>query len=161
MPAALSTAQVWREIGKEMFAVLAFVSPNGEPRTAGIVYAEAGHRLYIGSERTAWKVRHIEKNPNVSLTVTIAKRIPFIPWIRIPPATVTFQGKAWVCRLDDVEEEVRRRLFRGLELGEEVMEKICILRVEPAGEFVTYGVGVPLHTMRRPEQARGRAPVSE
>ncbi len=39
MAAAPSTDLVWREIRKQMFAVLGFVAPRGEARTAGIVYA--------------------------------------------------------------------------------------------------------------------------
>ena len=36
---------------------------------------------------------------------------------------------------------------------------MSIIAIEPVGDFVTYGVGVPLMTMRNPEDARGRAPV--
>ena len=55
----------------------------------------------------------------------------------------------------------RSTLFRGLKLSREDREKICIIRVTPEGDFVTYGVGVPLLTMRHPEEARGRAPVTQ
>jgi hypothetical protein len=160
MPATPSTAQVWSEIGRQIFAVLGFVTKSGAARTAGIVYAVADHRLYIGTDRMSWKARHIQENPNVSLTVTVAKRIPFIPWIKIPPATISFQGKAAVHGIDEVDSAVQRRLFRGLELKAEVRERTCIICVEPVGEFITYGVGVPLLTMRVPEQAKGRVPVS-
>ena len=160
MPATPSTGLVWKEVRNQMFAVLGFVSGRGEARTAGIVYAVHGNELFVGTDRNSWKARHITANPNVSLTVTIAKRIPFMPFVKIPPATITFQGRAAICSLDDVSLEVRHALFRGLELKAEERERICVIRVAPAGEFVTYGVGVPLLTMRNPEQARGRAPVA-
>ncbi len=160
MPVTPSTELVWREVQKQMFAVLGFVSSKGEARTAGIVYIVQGHELYIGTDRRSWKARHIESNPNVSLTVTIAKRIPLMPWIKIPPATITFQGKGAVCSLDDVSGEVQHSLFRGLELSAEARQRVCVIRVAPAGDFVTYGVGVPLLTMRSPDKARGRAPVA-
>ncbi|MBZ5499217.1 MAG: pyridoxamine 5'-phosphate oxidase family protein [Acidobacteriia bacterium] len=159
MPATPSTEQVWRVIDKQIFAVLGFVSKNGEARTAGIVYTVRDRQIYIATERESWKARHIKENPHVSLTVTIAKRIPLMPWIKIPPATVTFQGKAAVCGLDEASGQVQRSLFRGLELDAKAKASVCILRVAPAGDFVTYGVGVPLMTMRHPEQACGRAPV--
>jgi hypothetical protein len=159
MAATLSTEQVWAEIRRQIFAVLSFVTAKGEARSAGIVYAVSGRELYIGTDRKSWKTRHIEGNPNVSLTVTIAKRIPFVPWIKIPPATVTFQGNASVLSLDQAPPDVQRALFRGLELDAESRERTCVIRVQPLGEFVTYGVGVPLLTMRKPEEARGRAPV--
>ena len=161
MPATPSTEQVWHEIGRQIFAVLGFVSQQGEARTAGIVYIARGQEIFIGTDRKSWKARHIEANPHVSLTVTIPKGVPLMPWIRIPPATITFQGKAALCSLDDVSGEIEHILFRGLKLSREDREKICIIRVTPEGDFVTYGVGVPLLTMRHPEEARGRAPVTQ
>jgi hypothetical protein len=159
MASAPSTDLVWKEIQQQIFAVLGFVSATGEARTAGIVYVVRGRELFVGTDRKSWKARHIAKNPNVSLTVTIPKRIPLLPWIKIPPATVTFQGNAVVSSLDEVSAEVQRALFRGLELDAATREGICILRVVPRGEFVTYGVGVPLLTMRHPKEAQGRAPT--
>jgi hypothetical protein len=159
MPATPPTDQVWSEIRKQIFAVLGFVSKNGEARTAGIVYVVHGRELYIATGRQSWKARHIRENPNVSLTVTISKRIPLFPWIKIPPATVTFQGTAAVCTLDEVSAELQHSLFRGHELDADTRGNSCVIRVAPRGEFITYGVGVPLLTMRHPEQARGRAAV--
>jgi hypothetical protein len=41
----------------------------------------------------------------------------------------------------------------------EIHADTCILEVEPEGQFVTYGVGVPLLAMRDPRKAEGRVPV--
>ena len=92
----LTPEQVWTEIDKNMFAVLGMVTARQEARTAGIVYMTRDHTLYIGSAKDAWKVKHVSANPNVSLTVAIPKSIPFMPWIKIPAATITFQGTATV-----------------------------------------------------------------
>ena len=43
---------------------------------------------------TSFKARNVMRNPHVSLTVTVGQRIPFLPWIKIPAATITFQGLA-------------------------------------------------------------------
>ena len=153
MAAAPSTDLVWREIRRQIFAVLGFVTPKGEARTAGIVYAVRGREVFIGTGRESWKSRHIAKNPNVSLTVTIPKRIPLLPWIKIPPATVTFQGSATVIGLNEAPADIQHTLFRGLELDVATRDEISIIRVAPRGEFVTYGVGVPLMAMRRPAEA--------
>jgi hypothetical protein len=40
-----------------------------------------------------------------------------------------------------------------------MLASTVVLEVEPKGEFVTYGVGIPLMQMRFPDEARGRAPV--
>jgi len=146
-------------VERQIFAVLGFVTGNGEARTAGIVYTTRDGEIFIATDRDSWKAKHTAKNPRVSLTVTIPKRIPFMPWIRIPPATVTFQGDAAVCAPDTVAADVRRRLLRGLELDPALTDRIAIIRIKPRGDFVTYGVGVSLPAMRHPEKARGRVPV--
>jgi len=151
---------VWKELGKEIFAVLGMVTAKGEARTVGVVYVVHEHKLYISSKKDAWKVRHISVNPTVSLTVPIAKRIPFMPWIKIPAATISFSGIANVLKPEEVASEALKALFRGLEIDSEVIESSAVIVVEPMGEFVTYGVGIPLMAMRYPEQARGRAPVT-
>ena len=157
MPADVTTDSVWKEVEKRSFAVLAMVTPKGEARTAGIVYTVHDRHLYIGTARESYKARWIEGNPSVSLTVTIAKRIPFYPFMQIPSATITFQGDASVRAHDEVDEAVVGALFRGLEL--DAAAEHCLLRIAPRGRFLTYGIGVPLLTMRSPAKARGSAPV--
>ena len=53
--ADLTTAQVWKEIEDNIFAVLGMVSAKQEARTAGIVYLARGGKLYISSHTDAWK----------------------------------------------------------------------------------------------------------
>ena len=84
MTQPLTTTQVWNELGKELFAVLGMVTAKGEARTVGIVYTAQDRKIYIATGNDSWKARHTQNNPNVSLTVPIAKRIPFLPWIKIP-----------------------------------------------------------------------------
>ena len=159
MPAKITTEQVWREVEKRAFAVLGFVTAHGEARTAGIVYAVRERQLYITTGRDSWKARHITANPHVSLTVTIPKRIALLPWIFIPDATITFQGEATVHEVQEVPPEIPLQLLRGLIIGPDVRQQVRVIRVRPVGEFVTYGVGVPLRVMRNPEAASGRAAV--
>lgn len=159
MPANITTEQVWREVERRLFAVLGYVTPQGEARTVGIVYTVRDRQLYIVTGKDTWKARHIALNPHVSLTVTIPKRIPFLPWLPIPAATISFQGEASLHGIEDVPAEVPRKLLRGVEVGPEQRREICVIRVRPTGNFLSYGVGVPLLTMRKPEAARGRAQV--
>lgn len=152
-----TTEQVWDEIDKAIFGVLAFVNAAGEPRSAGVIYVTDGRSLLISSGKDAWKVRHIAANPMISMTVTIPKRIPLLPFVKIPAATITFQGEAEILEVPDVDPSVTARLFRGLELDRDTVEDTRILRVIPRGEFVTYGVAMPTMRMREPAKARGRA----
>ena len=159
MALQLSNEQVWQELEKELFAVLGMVTSKGEARTIGIVYIVHDHKIFIATERDTWKARHISKNPHVSITVTIPKRIPLIPWIKIPSATISFSGLGIVREPEEVGEEVLHALLRGLETDAGMLETMCVIEIQPVNDFVTYGVGVPLMTMRHPEKARGRVPV--
>lgn len=159
MTLQLTSDQVWAEIEKNFFAVLGMVTAKGESRTVGINYVVDNHKLYIDTLKEAWKTKHIAANPHVSLTVTIAKRVLFMPWLKIPPATITFSGKAKVLDHSDVKAEVLQKLFRKVSLDEQAMSQLCVIEVTPQKDFLTYGVGIPLMQMRFPEKARGRAAV--
>jgi hypothetical protein len=160
MATELSSEQVWKELDKELFGVLGMVTARGEARTIGIVYIVDDKKLYIATGEDAWKARHVRNNPSVSITVPIAKRIPFMPWIKIPSATISFSGKATFHKPNEVGQELLHRIFRGAESDAEAMAGLCLIEIEPVGDFITFGVGVPMMTMRDPLQARGRAPVS-
>ena len=157
--ADLTTAQVWQEIEKELFAVVGMVSARNEARTAGIVYTVHQRKLYFGTNRHEWKTRHMAQNPNVSVTIPIAKRIPFLPWIKIPAATITFPGIAKMLENGETPAAVTEALHDGVEMTEEDQAASVIFEITPQKQFITYGVGVSLQTMRDTEKARGRVAV--
>jgi nitroimidazol reductase NimA-like FMN-containing flavoprotein (pyridoxamine 5'-phosphate oxidase superfamily) len=157
--ANLTSEQIWSELKKEIFAVLGMVTSKGEARTVGVVYIAHDHKIYISTGKETWKARHVRGNPYVSITVPIAKRIPIMPWVKIPAATITFSGQAKVFDAKDVENDILHALFRGLESDSEKLADMAVLEIEPTGDFVTYGIGIPLMQMRFPEKSRGRAPV--
>jgi hypothetical protein len=159
MPASITRDQVWEQLERQIFAVVGMVTARGQARTAGIVYVVRDRSLYFATSRGTWKAKHIAKNPQVSLTVTIPKRIPFMPWIAIPAATITFQGEASIHRLEDVDSGVHETLVRGLEVDADFAANACVIRVQPKGHFLSYGVGVPLRSMRRPHEAAARVAV--
>ena len=82
-----------------------------------------------------------------------------MPWIKIPQATITFAGKAVIITGQDASIDLLRSVFRHLADDQEFMKDNCLIEVTPVGEFITYGVGIPLMQMRDPELSRGRAPV--
>lgn len=160
MPMQVTPDQVWREIDRHLFAVIGVVTSKGEARTVGVVYVVADHKLYIATQKAAWKVKHIAQNPHVSLTITLAKRIPFLPWIKIPAATISFAGLARVLEHREVTPEVLHKLYRGVVKDKAALAASCVIEVVPQHEFLTYGVGVPLLEMRFPNKARGRVAVT-
>ena len=155
--ADLTTDQVWAEIEKNLFAVLGMVTAKNEARTAGIVYIVHDRKLYISTLKDAWKTRHIAQNGHVSLTVTIAKRIALMPWIKIPAATITFSGMAKVLSPNELDADVLKPLYRGLANDADLLAKSAVIEVAPVGDFVTYGIGVSLMQMRDTDLAQGRA----
>jgi uncharacterized pyridoxamine 5'-phosphate oxidase family protein len=154
----LASEVVWASLKQELFAVLGMVTEKGEARTVGVVYIVHEHKLYIVTGKDTWKARHIAKNAHVSVTVPIAKRIPFMFWIKIPAATITFSGQATVHSAASVSKDVLKSLLRTE--NPDNLNDMCVIEIQPVGDFVTYGIGVPLMSMRTPEQARGRAPVA-
>ena len=156
-----TTKIVWDVIENELFAVLGMVTKDQEARTVGIVYIVKDHKLYIGTGLDSWKTRHIRANPKVSITIPLAKRIPFLPWINIPQATITFSGTARVTAAVEVEYALLKSVYHHLADDQKFIQESCLIEVIPEGEFITYGVGVPLMKMRQPELARGRASVSQ
>ena len=156
MTNGLTSSQVWGEIEKNNFGVLGMVTPDDESRTVGIVYVVDNRKLYIGAQTTAWKTRHIAQNPHVSLTVPIARRVPFLPWIKVPATTITFSGTAKILEKEDIGARLLEKLYR----HEEGREEWCAIEVTPEKDFITYGVGISVLQMRHPERSRARAPVA-
>jgi len=160
MAQQLSAQQVWQIIDKELFAVVGMVNAHNEARTAGILYAVRDRKLYFITGRDTWKARHIAANPHVSVTVPIAKRVPIMPWMKIPQATITFQGTSHVCGAGEAMPDLLQKLLGPMANDKELIAGSCLIEIVPEGEFVTYGIGVRLIEMRDPNKARGRAPVS-
>ena len=160
MTQQVTSEQIWKELSNQIFAVLGMVTPRGEARTIGIVYIVHKNKIYVATSKISWKARHIQSNPHTSMTIPIAKRIPFLPWIKIPAATITFSGNAKVMEPQALKEDVLHSLLQGNEKDREMLSTLSILEIAPVGEFVTYGVGIPLMQMRFPDKARGRVPVA-
>lgn len=154
-----TTENVWTAIEKELFAVLGLVTKEGESRTVGIVYIVRDRKFYIGTGLQTWKSKHIMQNPHVSMTIPIARRIPLAPWVRVPQATITFSGKAHITPATEASAELNQAVFRHYADDEDFMKENCVIDVSPEGDFLTYGIGIPLMKMRHPHLARGRAPV--
>ncbi|MFE5670170.1 pyridoxamine 5'-phosphate oxidase family protein [Agromyces sp. NPDC056523] len=157
----ITSEAVWDAIARENFMVIGMVSARGEARTAGVMHHVHEGRLWFTTNDREWKARHIAANPSVSVTVPIAKRVPFMPWIKVPAATITFCGDAETVPVADLPPDVSRALLHGLEVTDGGERGALVgVGVHPRGDFVTYGVGVSVLGMRDTEQARGRAPAA-
>jgi hypothetical protein len=89
---SLTSEQIWRELARASFAVLAYVTPRGEPRSSGVVYKVVGRRLYIAVAPDSLKARHIAPSRKVSVTVPKRRGGVLSLVAPIPPATVSFRA---------------------------------------------------------------------
>lgn len=156
----MTNSEVWQAVAKASFAVIGYVTPSGEPRSTGVVYATAGRRLYVAVAPDSWKEKHIAANPHVSVTVPVRRGGLLSLLLPIPPATVSFHGTAKLHPGGWLQRSPVARELRGL-LPPEGRDTACIIEVVPEGAFLTYGLGVSLTGMRHPETARRRLPVIE
>jgi hypothetical protein len=158
--ARLTSEQVWRKVAAKSFAVLGYVTLQGEPRASGVVYKTLDRRLYVAVAPDSWKARHIAISGKVSVTVPVRRGGILSLVAPIPPATVSFHGTAMVYPAGAAEARPLLEQLGAL-LPTERRASASIIEVIPEGSFVTYGLGVSLAKMRDPTAARSRVRVEE
>jgi Pyridoxamine 5'-phosphate oxidase len=154
----VDTERVWRELARASFAVISYVTPDGQPRSSGVVYAMQGRRMYVVTAVDSWKARHIPGRGVVAVTVPVRRGGPLSLVLPIPPATISFHATATVHPAGSLDEGGYGRRLASLVPAERRAE--CrVIEIHPVGHFVTYGVGVPLNEMRDPARSGARPPV--
>lgn len=160
MAPRLTTEQVWQQVAKASFAVLSHLTPTGEPRSSGVLYTVVGARLYVAVAPDSWKALHIAASRRVAVTVPVRRGGLLSLVTPIPPATVSFHATAIVHPAGSSKAGSLAKELGSL-LPAERRASACLIEVIPEGEFLTYGVGVSLSTMRTPAAARARVPVKQ
>lgn len=154
----LTKDQVWHKIGKASFAVVSYVTPRGEPRSSGVVYKSLGRRIYFVVAPDSWKARHIAVTGHVSVVVPVRRGGILSLLVPIPPATVSFHATGIVHPAGSVNLSSLSKELESL-LPPDRRDSGCVIELTPEGDFLTYGLGVSLMEMHRPEVARARMPV--
>ena len=151
----LTREQVWLALDKASFAVLGHVNGAGEPRSSGVVYGVADRRLYVVVAADGWKAHDLHTGDQVAVTVPVRRGGLLSLLFPIPPATISFHASVTVHEPDTVRPGMLpgdlAKLLPASAAGSSVL-----LELVPTGAFLTYGIGVPLLDLRRPEVARGR-----
>lgn len=155
----LTSDRVWRKLAKASFAVVSYVTPAGEPRSSGVVYAIVDRRMYVAVAADSWKAKHITATGRVAVTVPVRRGGIMALVFPIPPATISFHAPAIVYQAASLEERPLPKALVSL-LPPERRTSACIIEIEPVGQFLTYGLGVSLRQMRNPALARARVRVS-
>lgn len=151
--------QVWQQLSRASFAVLGYETPGGEPRSSGVVFKAVNKRLYVAVGPDSWKARHIAHNPHVSVTVTVRRGGILALIFPIPPATISFHAQAIVHSAGSIDLGMLSKELESL-VPAERREAAVIIEVIPEGRFVTYGLGVSLSDMRKPEVAEAVVPIA-
>lgn len=149
----ITTEMVWREIQHRTFAVLSYVTPRGHPRATGVLYGVADGALFVVTAATSWKSRHITDGGEVAITVPVRRGGLLSLMAPIPPATISFH--AWVVRHAPGALPVATLpplMVKQLP-PDRRDDDVTVLELHPFGEFLTYGIGVPLLAMRDPAKS--------
>jgi hypothetical protein len=151
--------QVWHELDRASFAVIGYATPAGEPRSSGVVYKTVGKRLYMAVAPGSWKARHIAGGGQVSVTVPVRRGGILSLVLPIPPATISFHATAIVHPAGSVKVSSLSKELESL-IPSDRRDAAVVIELVPTGEFLTYGVGVPLMDMQKPGLAGGVVPMS-
>lgn len=149
----------WRAIGKASFAVVSHVNAAGEPRSSGVVYGLANHRLYTVVSADSWKAKQITSGQRVAVTVPVRRGGILALVVPIPPATISFEARATVHTAGSLDvSSLPKKLARLL--PDATQTDALVIELEPEGRFVTYGIGVSLRDMRDPVKARALVAIA-
>lgn len=138
---------------KNMWLVLSTVDDKHQPHSAVVVYQSDGRVLYVTTGVNTRKVKDIQKNKKVSITIPIRKNFlhKIVP---APPAELHFNATAeLVPREDEHAREVFKKFLKH-ENEEQLSQDSIWIKITPSNVISTYGVGVKLFAMRNPEKAR-------
>jgi hypothetical protein len=156
----LTGEQVWRTLSEASFAILSYVTPGGEPRSSGVVYKSLNRRLYVAVAPNSWKAKHVGASGGVAVTVPVRRGGILSLVFPIPPATISFHATAIVHQAGSPDVRSLLEELSSL-LPTERRTSSCLIEVIPEGEFLTYGLGVPLRRMRDPTAALAHVPVTQ
>lgn len=155
----LESSAVWHLLRRNSFAVMAWTTPRGEPRSSAVVYAASTDRLFVSVAPGSWKARQIVTGSMVSLTVPVRRGGILSSLLPIPPSAVSLHGRAVHHPPGSARPKPLARLYRRMTLPKSVLATSAVLEIEPLGEFQTFGVGVTLWKLGEIAAAEQRVPV--
>jgi hypothetical protein len=153
-----SEAQVWGDLGKASFAILSYVTPLGEPRSSGVVYAVESQHMYCAVAPKSWKARQISDGQEVAVTVPVRRGGLLSLVAPLPPATVSFHARAIVHPPGSLDIDSLSKRLQSLLPKDR--RGATVLELVPEGRFLTYGIGVSLREMLDPTIAQAHVPIT-
>jgi general stress protein 26 len=141
-----------KEVRKKTFGVLTAIDSKGRPHSTGILYGvappESKFALYMLTVEEYAKVRHVKRNPNVSLVVTFPHY-----YVRFAPASyVMFRGAAELVPFNDSDAQwafnQKRILKMNLGVDSDLLENAVFIKMNPEPTVYCYGVGFGIMELR-------------
>lgn len=146
--------EVREVIGRNRWMVLSTSGLNASPQGSVVMYASDGSVIYVLSDIASLKVRNIQMNGRVGVTIPFYKNFFHrLMWIA-PPAAIHFKGEAVILSGSDSGARELYRRVRNYELPEDANPETVWIMVKPSSKVACYGVGVSFRTMRDPEKSR-------
>lgn len=145
--------EVRKIIRKKNWLVLSTIDNKNIPHSSVVVYQSDGYVIYCVTGKTTLKARNIRTNNKVSVTLPFRKNF-FHKIIPAPPAELHFTAEAEIKPFEDTE--ARKIFSKYLKYQENVenQDETIWIKITPSNRIATYGVGIKLLKMRKPEKAR-------
>jgi hypothetical protein len=139
-------------IKKQNWLVLSTVDENNHPHSSVVVYQSNGKTIICQTGSDTLKARNIRKNKSVAVTIPFRKGF-LHKLIPAPPAELHFSSEAEIKEFDNKEaREIYEKYLKYDNVGPSEVEKVWI-KITLPNIISTYGVGVRLFKMRKPEEA--------
>jgi hypothetical protein len=58
---SVSVGEVWQTLRQHSFAVVAYSTPRGDPRSSGVVYGVLDGQMYVAVAPSSWKARDVAR----------------------------------------------------------------------------------------------------
>ncbi|MFW9897397.1 MAG: pyridoxamine 5'-phosphate oxidase family protein [Candidatus Thorarchaeota archaeon] len=152
--------EVRKIIKKSMWLVLSTADKETQPHSSVVMYQSDGYDIYFETGENSLKVRNIRENNKVSVAIPFRKNF-FHKIIPAPPAELHFKAEAEFVSKED--EKARKIMEKVLKFDEKagVSEESVWIKIVPSNIISTYGVGIKLLDMRKPEKARNLVKLND
>jgi general stress protein 26 len=140
-------------IRRNRWLTLSTASLKGIPQSSVVVYASDGNTIYILTGKTTVKIRNINRNPLVSVTIPFYKSFIHRLITMAPPAAITFRARAETREFDDSEATEFYEKVLNFKVPENMEEEGIWIKLTPGNLVTCLGVGISLLEMRDLEKS--------
>lgn len=145
--------EVRKIIKKNMWLVLSTVDKEEQPHSSVVMYQSDGYDIYFETGENTLKARNLRFNNKISVTIPFRKNF-FHKIIPAPPAELHFKAIAeFTSKNDEKTRKIMKKVLKYEEKAGIEHETIWI-KIIPSNIISTFGVGIKLLDMRKPEKAR-------